>query len=416
MFKFLKSDPLKKAKRHVEKALIEIEDGFPQYASIEYEKAARLFFEQEEIDFAVKYFREASYCALEENDHYRAAEMKIAGAECLLLEGRYDEGAGFYSEASDHMHREKKYRDSNRALAISIIGYLGARNFDTATNLLRKGEKRYSNISQKMTHEYSLAKECVRILCEGADIDKKEFEKIAGNAKAKMNEETLFNFVVTSARLALDTEVILDWAGQKRDHVPVKSLVELELQVKCPSPVRVVDHRVATSNSVVISKGPEFNNPAATQDSWLIECTPVLSGDGVVGPYQITLEGDKVLVHKHSNAVEFKIAQAPPNLEMSVSPERVSCSLGDEAILEIVIRNNGAGPGQNIKVKYELSDGLEISLGNEEKIISFLGSEESIRFQFFVKAVEQGDELVTIHAIDGESGQEVVKTALVRIG
>ena len=42
--------------------------------SVEYEKAARLFVEAEEIDFAVKYFREAAYCALEKDDHIRSAK------------------------------------------------------------------------------------------------------------------------------------------------------------------------------------------------------------------------------------------------------------------------------------------------------------------------------------------------------
>lgn len=416
MFKFMKSDPLKKAKKYVEKALIEIEEGFPQYASIEYEKAAKLFLEQEEIDFAVKYFREASYCALETNDHFRTAEMKIAAAECLFLDSRYDEGAALYSEASDHMNREKKYRDSNRALAIAIIGYLGARNFDTATNLLRKGEKRLGDDSNKAVSEYRLAKECVSILCDGVEIDKKSFEKIAGTVKPRPIEQDLVNFVVTSVQLALDTDITLDWAGPKREEVPVKSSIELELQFKCPTPVRVVDHRVSLSNSVIISKAPEFNHPASTEDSWLIECRPVLSGDGIVGPYQVTLEGDKVLVHKHSNKIEFKIARAPPNIDISISPERVSCSLGDEAILEIELRNLGDGPAENIIVTCDLSDALETSFGNKEKTVNFLGSEETIRFQFFVRAVGQGDELVTIRAVEGQSGQEVVKTTMVRVG
>jgi hypothetical protein len=30
MFKFLKSDPVKKAKKHIDKALIEIEEGYPE--------------------------------------------------------------------------------------------------------------------------------------------------------------------------------------------------------------------------------------------------------------------------------------------------------------------------------------------------------------------------------------------------
>ena len=99
MFDFLKSDPVKKAKKYVEKALIEIEEGYPEFASIEYEKAARKFLEVDQTDFAVKYFREAAYCALENNDHYRCSEMKMAAAECLLQEGRYDEAGGFYSES-----------------------------------------------------------------------------------------------------------------------------------------------------------------------------------------------------------------------------------------------------------------------------------------------------------------------------
>ncbi|NOR38008.1 MAG: hypothetical protein GQ580_00290, partial [Candidatus Thorarchaeota archaeon] len=86
MFKFLSRDPVKRAKKHVEKALGELEDGYPDYASIEFEKAAKLFLEGEGPDFAVKYFREAASCALEDNDHERAAMMKSQAAETLLIE------------------------------------------------------------------------------------------------------------------------------------------------------------------------------------------------------------------------------------------------------------------------------------------------------------------------------------------
>ena len=80
------------------------------------------------------------------------------------------------------------------------------------------------------------------------------------------------------------------------------------------------------------------------------------------------------------------------------------------------VLNKGDGPAENITVEAELSDGLEISLGNEEKLINFLGSGENIRFQIFVRAVGQGDELVTMKVVDGRSGQEVVKTSMIRVG
>ncbi|MBN2228204.1 MAG: hypothetical protein JW779_01350 [Candidatus Thorarchaeota archaeon] len=416
MFKFLKTDPAKKAKKHVEKALIEIEEGYPQYASVEYEKAAQLFIEIEQYDFAVKYFREAAYTALENNNHCRSAEMKIAAAECLFVEGRYDEGGGLYSEASDHQQREKKIRDANRSSGVAILGYLGARNFDTATNLMRKTEKRMTDSTSKIDPLYELARICVRILCEGSDVAKEDFEKTVRNSKPKASEQTLIDFVVGSTRLALDTEVTLEWAGPTQNEAPVKTPVELELQFKCPAPVRVVDHRVSLSNSIVMKKEPEFSQSPSTNESWLIEFTPVLSGGATIGPYTVTLEGDKVLVHKHSNVIEFTIARAPSNLELKVTPERVSCSLGDEAILEVELKNIGDGPADHITVKTNLSEGLEISLGNEEKSINFLGSEESMHFQIFVKAIMQGEQLVTITAVDGRTGQEVVKSAMIRVG
>jgi uncharacterized membrane protein len=82
----------------------------------------------------------------------------------------------------------------------------------------------------------------------------------------------------------------------------------------------------------------------------------------------------------------------------------------------VTILNEGDGPAENIEVKVGLSDGLEMSLGIEEKLINFLGSGENIRFQAFVRAVGQGEELVTIKVMDGRSGQEVVKTSMVRVG
>ena len=45
-----------------------------------------------------------------------------------------------------------------------------------------------------------------------------------------------------------------------------------------------------------------------------------------------------------------------------------------------------------------------------------IGSGDKIRFQIYVRAISQGDELVTVHAVDGRTGQEVTKTSMVRVG
>lgn len=416
MFKFLKSDPAKKAKKHIEKALIEIEEGYPQYASVEYEKAARKFLEVEQTDFAVKYFREAAICALEDNDHLRCSEMKVAAAECLLLEGRYDEAGGLYSESSDHQHREKKSREANRSLGVAIVGYLAARNFSTATNLMRKAEKRIKETSAKKHPIYTMAELAVRILCEGEDIPKDQFEKAAKSAKPNEAERPLFDFLITSTKLAIQTEIVLEWAGAPQQEVNVKEPIEIELRYKCPAEVQIVDHRLSLSNSVIITKEPEYSQTPSKEESWLLEFKPVLSGAGVIGPLTVTLEGDRVLVNKHSNSLTFQIARAPSDITLDVKPERVSCNLGEEAVLEVTILNEGDGPAENIELSVELSDGLEMSLGIEEKLINFLGSGENLRFQAFVRAVGQGEELVTIKVVDGRSGKEAVKTSIIRVG
>ncbi len=416
MSRFFRSDPLKKAKRYVDKALEEYQDGYPDYASTEYEKAARAFSEAEELDFAVKYFREAAHCALEAENHFRAAEMKVAAAECLLTEGRYDEAGNLYSEASDHFFREKKVKESSRTLAVGIVGYLGARNFETATNLLRKAEKRYSTSSGKTHPVQDLAKQAVAILCEGKEVARSDFDKVASKTKPSEVESALFNFLIDSVRVAIDTEVELEWAGAHQDEVKVKTPVELEFRYKCPAPVRVVDHRLSLPNSVVLVREPNFAQEAAKEESWLIEVKPVLSGSGSVGPYNVTLEGERVLVNKHSNVVEFNIARAPPSLSLELKPESMRITLGDEASVEGEVRNDGDGPADNIHVATELTEGLEIALGSEERTINFLGSGEKVRFQIYVKAVMQGEGSITFTAIDRSTGNEARMTSRVLVG
>jgi uncharacterized membrane protein len=342
--------------------------------------------------------------------------MKIAAAETLLQEGRYDEAGGLYSESSDHLHREKKTKESNRSLGVAIAGYLAARNFNTATNLMRKAEKRLKETSSQKDPLYILAELSVNILCEGIDVSAKQYEKAAKSAKPNECEQPLIEFLVTSTKLAIKTEILLDWAGAPQKEVNVKESLEIELRYKCPTEVQIIDHRLSLSNSVIITKEPEYTQTPSKEESWLLEFKPVLSGSGSIGPLTVTLEGDQVLVNKHSNILEFQIARAPPKMALDVKPERVSCNLGEEAVLQVTILNEGDGPAENIEVAVELSDGLEMSLGIEEKLINFLGSGENMRFQAFVRAVGQGEELVTIKVEDGRSGQEVVKTSVVRVG
>jgi hypothetical protein len=416
MFDFLKRDPVDKAKKHVEKALREIEENYFDYASVEYEKAANLFLEAGSPDFAIKYYREAAYCALEEEDFVRGAEMKILTAETLLGEGRFDEAGSFYQESSDHMFRDKKLRESIRTLSVSIMCHLAARSFDTAVNLLRKVEKRLPEKSPPKVGALDVAREYVAVLVEGSETTSENLEKCISKFKPKETEQEVFDFLTNSVRLAQETHIEIEWAGKKLSEVPAKTPIEFELRYKCPIPVRVIDYRLTLSNSLTFIKEPEIVQNYSSEESWLLTVNPVLSGNGIIGPFKLTLEGERLLVHKHSNHVEFLIEKAPSDLSMSVTPERISCDLGDEVVLDVSLSNNGEGPADNIQLDIELSDGVELSLGNADRIIQFLGPSENMRIQIYVRGIGMGDELVTVKLTDGRTQTTMTKTTMVKVG
>ncbi|UCE11051.1 MAG: hypothetical protein JSW61_03715 [Candidatus Thorarchaeota archaeon] len=416
MFDFMKKDPVKKAKKHIEKALREIEEDYPDYASVEYEKAAKLFLEVEHVEFAVKYFREAAYTALEADDHIRASEMKTEAAEALLFDGNFGDAGGLYSEASDHLFREKKSRESLRAIGMAVLCNLAARSFDLSVNLMRKAEKRNGGSKGPRVPLYDLAKISVGTLCEGEEHTVTELEKITNAVKPKACERPLVEFLAASVRLAIETEVLIDWAGPTQEEVQVKRPIEMELRYSCPVPVRVIDVRFALSNSLTFSKEPQIAGGEAREESWLFELNPVLSGGGTVGPFKVTLEGDQVLVHKLSNTVDFRISRAPAELTLDLAPARVSCNLGEEAILDVALRNQGEGPADNIRILISLSEGLELSMGGNEKIVEFLGSSDGIMFQIFVRGISLGEEIITLSVTDSTGGEEIVKSSRIDVG
>ncbi|MBD3404810.1 MAG: hypothetical protein GF411_01585 [Candidatus Lokiarchaeota archaeon] len=414
MFDFLKRDPISKAKKHVEKAIEEFEEGYSDYACTEYEKAAKLFNEADRPDFAVKYFREAAWAALDFEDHVKAAEMKIAAAETLLQEARFDEGAVLYSEASDHLFKKHKTKSSMRANGLAIICYLASRNFDTCVNLTKKTDKRYK-LAKTMEGMMQLARLCVDVLCKGEEPSLKEIKRIVSRAKPSEVESGLVNYVVEGVKLATQTELILQWAGQEMYEISAKTPIEFELKYKCPIPVTIVDYRYTLSNSLAFSKDLELKAVNKTEESWLLIVNPVLSGDGKIGPFVLTLQGESVLVNKHSNAIEFRIGKAPSELALEVNPEQISADIGDEIVFDVMIQNTGDGPAGNITVKIELSDGLVVSLGGTEKSIQFLGAGERMSFQVYIQAEVTGEQFATMKLEDTKTGKEVTKTVKVRV-
>ncbi len=413
--KFLRRDPATMARHHVEKAIKKTEQQYYDYASEEYEKAARLFHEADQADFAIKYFREAAYSALQNNDHVRAGMMKIAAAEVLAEEGRFEEAGNLYAEASDHFFREKRLNESVRAMAMCVMSLLASKNFNTAVNQFKKGEKRFAGNKVTYTPSYELTRLCVNVLCEGLEVPEREFNSVLDRFRPSPTETALIDFVAESVRCALKTSLVLEWAGAPIKSVTVKTPIELELRYECPVPVRVIGHKYNLSSSIVLDRGPVLTTEASPAESWLLIVRPVLSGDGVIGPFSLTLEGERVLINKHSNTLRLEIEKAPARVDLTVTPPRLACSAGDEVVFDIVLTNSGDGAAESIGLEFLTSHGLEISVGVNKKTIQFLGVGESLRLQVFLRARERGEQVLMVHLLDVKGSILIEKKVVVRV-
>ncbi|MGV9170115.1 MAG: hypothetical protein ACOC38_09280 [Promethearchaeia archaeon] len=400
--KILNRDPVDRAKKHIDRAIEEWEQNYPDYASTEYEKAANLFLKADEIDFAIKYFREAAYCSLEMDNHKRVGHLKRTAAKALIRDKRYDEAAVLYSETSDHFNRAGHAKGSGRTISMAILCRLLSRNFDTAVNLLRKAEKRITpNLASDLA-SFRLARLCVSVLFEGESADRKEFSRFLKKSGLASEEKEAIGFLSSSFKYASDTDLSLEWAGPAQREVRAKQELEFEIHYTCPVPVKVTDYRFSLSNSLRLSNEPEIERPPSKQESWLLRVEPTLSGDGSLGPVRMTLEGEEVLVHKRSNKISFRIAPAPPSLDIDIHPEEVSCGLGEEVVFDITLSNEGSGPANDIDLVFETSPGIEVAVGSNSKSINFVGVGEQMRFQLYLRGAAEGEEKASVFVRDAE--------------
>ena len=113
MFDFLKSDPVKKAKKHIDKALEEIEHGYPDFASTEYEKAGAGNLDLEWRSLCTKhvtnnqYFHQAKTEDTGENRIYSQQGQYSHGAQHLsLCHGNCNEYGANYQADNTRYHRQ----------------------------------------------------------------------------------------------------------------------------------------------------------------------------------------------------------------------------------------------------------------------------------------------------------------------
>jgi hypothetical protein len=300
-------------------------------------------------------------------------------------------------------------------MSIAVLCSLAARNFDTAVNLFKKSTKRLSGTSRGSHHAHEFARMAVGVLCEGDEIPSKDIDDALRRFKPDDMEKRLIEFVAASVKLAQQTEVAIEWAGKPRESVKSKSHIEFELRYECPVPVRVIDKRYSLSNSLAFVEEPDIDGKLSKTGSWLMVLNPVLSGEGVVGPIRLTLEGQEVLVNKHSNTLQFDIEPAPSDLHVYLSPADITCGLGDELIFDVELLNKGGGAANNIDVMLKLTPGLETSIGSESKSIQFIGVGERMRLQFYIRAVQVGDQSLVVTAKSPDGSVELEETGIVHV-
>jgi uncharacterized membrane protein len=112
---------------------------------------------------------------------------------------------------------------------------------------------------------------------------------------------------------------------------------------------------------------------------------PNLPGEWKIGPLAVkyTIPKEEGEYSSSSNKIPVEAKDAEPALKISLDSETIEEDL--EYFLTVTSENNGKIALQNINIKLDIPEGVKISQGTEEKVISSLVEGETFQFDITVQ-------------------------------
>ncbi|MHA1946062.1 MAG: hypothetical protein ACW97W_08165 [Candidatus Hodarchaeales archaeon] len=185
------------------------------------------------------------------------------------------------------------------------------------------------------------------------------------------------------------------------------------------APLSVVSLPLKTGSRgrLISSTMPELPLNLSTGENYSISFTliPNLPGKWKIGPISLKYEIPHEIGEypSNSNMLSVKAKDAEPALKISMSSETLEEDF--EYSVVIIVENVGKIQLQDISIKLEVPEGVNIAQGTEEKIISSLGEGETFQyevvFRFDLEQTHFDGRVIRVNANLGE-GQRLAKSSI----
>ncbi len=412
-FSLFKKDPVKKAKKLVDKGDYYWEIDDLDAAASHYEKAAQIYDELGDFESAEKYYFEAARCGLELDDEEMAAKYKTYAASILMKENKAREASDIMNEVSDHFLRAGKTKESARALGVAIISAIAASDFNHAINLTKKIKRKGK--SKKLDHPVlKLAEYLTKIICNGEVISESTFEKAVSKASFNDIEFNFISPVIEGARLSHDTTISIEPISSLKK-VTTGKVLKFKIKITSPVPSQVISTSLPLSRNLIITKEPEFSKKPVLNEEVKFEVKSSISGSAIVGPFKITLKSDKAILHKITNSIEFEVEPPKAKVELFVDSEEYSVSTNNEFQINVRIKNMRSDSIDNILLKAEYQEGIDLSLGTSEKTIGILPGNSEMDFPFYFISSEPGEKIIMFKVFEKDRSKKPLDQIAIKI-
>ncbi len=160
-------------------------------------------------------------------------------------------------------------------------------------------------------------------------------------------------------------------------------LLSAALTAHAPISVNTVFLKTGSQGRLISATTPELPLKLSTGENYTINFAliPNLPGSWQVGPLMITysIPNEEGEYPSNSNLYTIEAKDAEPAMNLRMESEMIEEDL--EYMVTFFVENIGKISIQNIKIKIELPEGVSISQGTEEKLISSLAEGETFSFE-----------------------------------
>ncbi|MHA2289494.1 MAG: hypothetical protein ACXABG_11980 [Promethearchaeota archaeon] len=268
---------------------------------------------------------------------------------------------------------------SNQVRYLQFLIYLSEKDFEKLTSI-------YETNKKTLTDSYGKALELAWTLIHSSEtfIEHEPLPTIAipvefNKIKVKA-EEIMQRCSLCKSELYL---------GDKNQIIEKGSefLLSTSLTAHAPISISSIFLRTGSQGRLISTSTPELPLKLSTGENYTINFSliPNLPGKWMIGPLVVTYEIPNEDGEYPSNSNRFMIEakDAEPALDLKMESETIEEDL--EYLVTVIVENIGKISLQNINIKIDLPEGVEISQGTEEKMISSLAEGETFSFEIAFK-------------------------------